>query len=326
MKYGIIMEVIVKSIAYTSLLIGLWLAIQPLLHPFINQRIRYYRTYSRMRRLRISEKAYRYRKRFFVYRHLDLLLGSTWPWYSETTVFYFTVISMVAFTVASVVFGRFAGSLIIAGFFGVIIAFMPYLLLLLRLYWKRSETSYELVPATNILLGKYRVNTRNIYYAILDTVKEMDQYRTLQRSMIKLASAIQSHRSREDLENALDIFIFQIGTSWARQIGVQIFTAHWENKDIERSLSNIVKDMGKAQEIMEQQKSTNQDTIQMGYFVPLIAFPASLYFLAKVITSGRYFYYQFKTSAGFTSFAVTFFLCLSGFVVSLLLRKPKNEI
>ncbi|MHB9093936.1 MAG: hypothetical protein ACYC21_04635 [Eubacteriales bacterium] len=326
MKYGFFFEIIYKTLAYASLLAGIWIVIWPVLSPLVNQQIRGYKVYTRLRKLQLTANASQYRKKFFIFRHLELLLGSTWPWFSETTVFYFVLLSVVLLSVSTAIYTRFTGGFLLAVVFGGLTCVIPYLSLLLVLCWKRSETSYELIPATSILLGKYRVNSRDIYYSLVDTIREMDQYKTLQRSFIKLASAIQSHRNKEDLENAVDVFVYQIGTSWARQIGIQIMTAQWENKEIERSLSNIVKDMGKAQEIMEQQKSSNQDTIQMGYFVPLIAFPASLFFLSKVVTSGRYFYYQFKTTVGFTSFVITFLLCLAGFTVSLLLRKPKNEI
>lgn len=327
MRTGVIVEIVIKTAAYTCFLSGVWFAIGPMLLPYINRRIRSYKNYTRLRRLQLTTAAVdRYHRKFYLYRHLDLLLGSTWPWYSENTVSYFVLTIAVIFSVSTVIFQRYTAGWPVAVIFGVLTGMIPYITLLFSLYRKRSETSYELVPATSILLGKYRVNSKNLYYSLMDTVRDMEQYKTLQKSFIKLVSAIQSHRTKEDLEKAIDLFVYQIGTSWAQQLGVQILSAQWENKDIERSLSNVVKDMGKAQEIMEQQKSSDQDTVQMGLFVPLMAFPASLLLMSKVINSGRYFYYQFRTGAGFTSFVATFLICCGGFVVSLLLRKPKNEI
>ncbi len=325
MKYRILLEIGFKTIAYASLLIGFWLIIQPRILPFIKQQVRRYKNYARLRKIQLKENVIQYRK-FFLYRHMELLLGSIWPWYSESTIIYYLILTFTLFSVSTVVYFRFINGWCISVVFGLFTVFLPYLLLFLGLFWKRSETSYELIPAASILLGKYRANSRDVYYSILAAIKEMDQYKTLQKSFTKLAFAIQSQRTEEDLENAVELFVYQIGTSWAQQLGVLILNDQLEGKNIERSLSNIVKDMGKAQELLEQEKSTNQDTIQIGYFVPLIAFPASLFLLSKVLTTGKFIYYQFKTNMGMTSFVITFILCLAGFLISLLLKKPKNEI
>lgn len=326
MKYGLVIEVLLKTIGYSGLFIGIWLGVRPGVMPILRRKVRSYKYRLRLRKLQITATATNYKTSQPFYRHLDLVLAATWPWYSEFSAIYYLIASTVLFAVSSTVFLRFTGGWALAIVAGLFTALVPYGILMVILHWKRNETSYELVPTTSILLGKYRVNSRNVYYAILDTVREIEQYSNLQKALIKLASAIQSHRNKEDLENAIEMFVFQIDTSWAKQIGIQIFSAQWENKNIEVSLSNIVRDMGKTQEIMEQQKSANQDTIQMGYFIPIIIFPLSLFFLSRVITSGRYVYYQFKTTTGFTSFIITTVLCLLGFVVSLALRKPKNEI
>jgi len=325
-KFGPVLEVIIKTIGYAGLLIGLWLAVRPWVMPVLMRKVRSYKNRLRLRKLQIIATADDYKTSQPFYRHLDMMLATTLPWHSEYSVIYYLIITTALFAVSSTVYLRFSSSWALAIIAGLFTALAPYGVLMIILHWKRNETSYELVPATSLLLGKYRLNSRNIYYSILDTIKEIEQYSTMQKALIKLASAIQSHRNKEDLENAIEMFVFQIDTSWAKQIGIQIFSAQWENKNIEVSLSNIVRDMGKTQEIMEQQKSVNQDTIQMGYFIPIVIFPLSLLFLSRVITSGRYFYYQFKTTAGFTSFIITFILCLLGFVVSLALRKPKNEI
>lgn len=326
MKYSLLIEVLFKTISYTGLFIGLWLLTRPNLVPLINKQVRKYKNYARLRKLQLKENAKEYRKKFIFYRHLDMLLGSTWPWYSDSSVVYYLIFSCVLFSVSSVIYSRVINFSIFSILLGLITALVPYFAMLLGLSWKRSETSYELVPAVSILLGKYRVNSKDLYVSIIDTISEMNQQKMLQKSLIKLASTIQSHRTKGDLEKAVDLFVYQIGTSWAKQLGVLILNAQWEGKDIEHSLSNIVKDMGKAQEILEQQKSTNQDTIQMGLFIPIVVFPASLFFLSKILTSGNFFFFQFKTNAGLTSFIITLILCLTGFVTSLLLRKPKNEI
>ncbi|MDT3697884.1 MAG: hypothetical protein RO469_00535 [Thermincola sp.] len=326
MKFGLVIEIIIKTFGYAGLFIGLWLFVRPSLLPILKRKVRNYKNRLRLRKLQIRETAATYKSSRPFYRHLDMLLAATWPWYSEFSAVYYLIITTVLFAVSSTVYLKITGGWVLALTAGLTTSLVPYGILSVILHWKRNETSYELVPVTSILLGKYRVNSRNIYFSILDTIKETGQYGTLQKALIKLASAIQSHKNKEDLENAIEMFVFQIDTSWAKQIGIQIFSAQWENKNIETALSNIVRDMGKTQEIMEQQKSNNQDTIQMGYFIPLIVFPLSLFFLSRVITTGRYFYYQFKTTAGFTSFIITLILCLLGFAVSLALRKPKNEI
>lgn len=326
MNLGTPIEVVFKTTAYTALLLAVWIMVKPVALPYLNRQIRKYKNYSRLRRLQYKENIDYYRKKFLPYNHLELLLESIWPWYNDSTVPLFVILIAALFAVSAVVFMKLLAVWYLGLLLALITALLPYFVLATGLIWKRNETSHELVPGASILLGKYRVNSRDVYYSLFETVKEMGQYKSLQRALIKLASGIQTHRNKEDLEKAIELFVFQVGTSWAQQLGVLLLTAVWEGKNIEHSLSNIVKDMGRAQEIMEQQKSSNQDTIQMGYFVPVVAFPASLIFLAKITTSGRYLYFQFKTTQGLASFIITLVICVAGLSASLLLRKPKNEI
>lgn len=326
MKYVALLEILYKTVGYMAFVIGLCFLTKSHLDPWIKNQFRKYKRYARLRKLQVRESINDYHRRVLVYRHLQLLLGSVWPWFTEASVIHFIILTSLLFSLSTVVYIKILVSVPLSLLLGLITAAIPYFFLLLGLTWKRSDTSYELVPAVSTLLGKYRVNAKDLYSSIVDTIKEMDNYKSLQKSFFKLASTLQNQRNKEDLEKAIELFVFQIGTSWAKQLGVLLLSAQWEGKDIERSLSNIVKDMGKAQEIIEQQKSSNQDTIQMGFFVPIIIFPASLYFLSRVLTSGKFFYFQFQTRAGGTSFMVTLILCLVSFIVSLLLRKPKNEI
>ncbi|MDA8213567.1 MAG: hypothetical protein M0021_17095 [Clostridia bacterium] len=317
------MEIIYKSIIYSAFLLGFSRLVLPYLLPVINEQIKNYRHYARLRRLKVKEIT-EGRRRYPLYRHLELLFQSTFPWFNDSTVVSFIVITLALAAVSCSLLVRFTSKPWFSVLLGILIGLIPYLLLRMRLYLIRSDTSYELVPTTSLFLAKYRANSRDVYHALLDLIKELDSG-SLKLAFIKLTNAIQSHRSKEELERSVELFVFQIQNTWAKQLGILFINAIWEGMIIEKSLINIVQDMTRVQQILQEERSNNNDAILLGFF-PLIAFPLTWLFVEKLSGFGKAFHYQFNTPTGLISFAVTALACVLSLITALLLRKPKNDL
>lgn len=320
---GIAIEILYKSIIYSILLLGFYRLVLPCLLPVVKEQVKNYRHYQRIKKLKVKENL-EARRRYPVYRHLELLLQSTFPLFNENTVISFALLTLTIASVSCLLLIKATSKPLVAMLLGTLIALLPYLFLRMRLYLIRSHTSYELIPTTSLLLAKYRSNSRDVYHALMDLIKELNSG-GLKIAFIKLTNAIQSHRNQEELERSVELFVFQIQNTWARQLGILFINAIMEGMNIEKSLINIVQDMTKVQQIIQEERSNNNDAILLGFF-PLIALPLTWLFVEKLSGFGKAFYYQFNTPTGLLSFTVTTLACVVSLITALLLRKPNNNL
>lgn len=318
----LIIEVTVKLLIYVLFFTGVYIIVRPNLHDLV----RTYRHRARIKRLREAGAVSTDRpvERSALYRHIDMLLQSTWKYYTERTPANFIILTVSLFLSGFSVYARYAGRVLFSLACAVFTALIPYICLWLYLQIIRSQTSYQLVPAVSQLLGSYRVCSCNIYFAVIETIRKLDD-NYLKKAFIALANKIQNRKNDRDIEDAVELFVFRIQTSWAKQLGVLLLDALVDGRNIEQSLSNIVADMKDGQNIIEEERSNSQETIYLG-FLPLFLFPGSILFMQAMGGQFRLLTYQFATSAGLTSFLVALFLCFAAFVTALVLRKPKNDI
>lgn len=316
-------EIIIKSVIYMTFFMGVWLLVKPYVKHPVFHIARGIRNGSKSLAFKSGKLAI-YLENSNFYRHLDLLLQSTWKFYTENSVVGFLILSTVLFVSTFAVYFRLTHSWVVALISGTFTSSLPYLVLRLVLQFVRTKTSYELGPTVGLLLANYRVCNKNIYFAILKTIKTLEST-TLKKSFIVLANHVQNHKNHNDIENAIELFVFKIQTSWAKQLGILLLTALIEGREIERSLSNIVNDMKEGQKILEQEKSNSHETILLGY-LPLLAFPMTIWFMTAMSGQFNILQHQFKNPQGLASFTLTLILCISGFLVALFLRKPKNDL
>ncbi|MHB8983849.1 MAG: hypothetical protein ACYC4E_00645 [Carboxydocellales bacterium] len=320
---GTVIEFLYKSLVYTILMLGICRLGLPYLLPVFQGQLKNYRHYQRINQLKHKELT-EIRRKSSLYRHLELLLQSTLFRFRDNTVLSFMLLTLIIAIVTSSLLIKSTSRPWVGLALGVLCALIPYLLLRMRLYLIRSNTSYELVPTTSLFLAKYRANSRDIYHSLLDLIKDLDSG-GLKLAFIKLTNAVQSHRSKDELERSIELFVFQIQNTWAKQLGILFTNAIWEGMNIEKSLINIVQDMTRVQQILQEERSNNNDAILLGFF-PLVAFPLTWLFVEKLSGFGKAFYYQFNTSTGLISFTITVLACICSLITALLLRKPRNDL
>lgn len=316
-----VLEVSIKLIVYIMFFCGIWLLTKPFLKPSMSYALKNFKHKSK---LKLFNKNLTYHENSFIYRHLNLLLQTTWKYYRASSVFGFTILSFGLFLATFAIYFRFTKSWTLTVIGSTFTAALPYIILRMFLQFIRSNTSYQLVPAVGLLLAGYRVCNKDIYFGILSTIKKLD-HASLKKSFIILANHIQNHKNNKDIENAVALFVFKTQTSWAKQLGILLLNSLIDGRDIERSLSNIVNDMKEGQKIIEQEKSNSHETILLGY-LPLVAFPLTIWFMSTMSGQFNILYHQFKTEDGLASFLITTFLCVIGFLLALIMRKPKNDL
>lgn len=316
------LELIIKLLVYSLFFLGVWLLCKPYLYPVNKSIILFFDKWQK--RYQNIDSSINKGVIYSFYHHIDMLLQATWRWYKPNAPVYFFILSLSIFLSTFSIFSDLTKSWLLTISCSILSSLLPYSVLKSILQINRSNTSHQLVPAVTLLLASYRICSKDIYYALLRTIKKLDNL-TIKKSLITLAKKIQSHKNHSEVERAVELFVFKIQTSWAKQLGVIILNAVVDGRDIEQSLSNIVNDMREGQQIIEEEKSQSHDTVLLGYF-PLLAFPLTIFFLHLVSGQFNVLYYQFKTTQGLTSFIVTTMICITGFILASVFRKPKNDL
>lgn len=249
--------------------------------------------------------------------HLELMLESTSN--KKTVVEMFYLKAALIFIVVAIVIFSLTADIQISILVALFSSGVPYMMLWVKLNRIRAKSSYELLPATNKLLQKYRSNNFNLYYALKETVSELEG--PIQSAFSSILHAIQHRRNVED---SIQVFHYQIKTTWSLQLGIVITEGITENKNIDDALGRITRDMTRTSIVMEKEKSENRDAIQLGYF-PVFALPITI-FLNQKISNGRAFHYHFHDTEGLKVLILSSTICLFSFLVALILAKPRNDI
>jgi Flp pilus assembly protein TadB len=282
------------------------------------QKITHTRRAARMPSLSVDQKKAT-RKTRKIDQHLELLLQSTAKRYHEHSLFQFYTVTFSAGLLSFVSFYHLTRGVISSFIFAFSICWIPYVWLWVKLLRNRARASYDLLPASNLLLQKYRSQHFNMYYGIMELVKELD-------GPIKQAfySILHTVQNRREVEDAIRLFHYQINTTWSLQLAVMILEGIKYDKKVDNGLDRMVRDMTETSVITQKELSENRDTVQLGYF-PIFAIPITM-LLNQKMSDGKAFHYYFQTNDGLAVLMVTCLICTFSFFVSLIYAKPKNDI
>lgn len=198
---------------------------------------------------------------------------------------------------------------------------LPYCFMRMRLHRVRVQNSYDLVQASNTLILKYSEYRGNLYYAVFETTKGLQG--DILNAFVGLLPALQGSANSK-IEDAIELFIFRIKTTWAIQLGILIHKSEEQGDNIEQGLRWLVTDMSEVAKITEEIKSENRETIQLAY-LPAFLFPAVIY-LNQYPSLGKSWHYYFKTTPGIRMVVFTLLFTLICALVAYIIQKPRNEV
>jgi hypothetical protein len=202
----------------------------------------------------------------------------------------------------------------------IMAALFPYAIMQIRLHRVRVKNSYDLVPATNNLLLRYREHGGKLYNAVYDLCK-FDLEGDMKVAFMSLLPALQG-RNDMTVQDAVDLFIYRIKTVWAIQVGLAIQKEIEQGDDIEQILTWIVKDMSDQTQISEELKVEGRETIQLAY-LPAFVLPGAMLF-NWWLNDGRVWYYYFGHPSGVKIMIFAVLYCFFCAVTAFILAKPRN--
>lgn len=204
----------------------------------------------------------------------------------------------------------------------IMVAIFPYAMMQIRVHRLRVKNSYDLVPATNNLLLRYRENNGKLYNAVYDLCKH-DLEGDMKVAFMSLLPALQG-RNDITVQDAVDLFIYRIKTVWAIQVGLAIQKEIEQGDDIEQILTWIVRDMSDQSQISEELKVEGRETIQLAY-LPAFVLPGAILF-NWWLNDNRVWYYYFVHPSGIKILIFAVFYCFFCGVTAFVLAKPRNGV
>jgi len=333
-----IIEIVILSIAAIITSVSAFILLQLTAQKMKTQYDLYRAARKAVRMMSEERDSHSRMKEWKIYRYIDFLLQSTTEATDKTTqrfvVMLFTIfgtsfVILQATSIRVTWWGGVGDGGIITGILfrfvlSFVIAFLPVLYYILKLRLIRIGSGYDLANTSGILLSKYRKTNGRIYDALLETAEGTKNI-YIKRRLFRIVKAAQTYVDSYDLKREIDIFVFSINTTFARQIGVAIQKGFSKSMDIEQSLEATDKALQLNIQMLNDEKSSNHDILQLGW-VHLFAFPLSIWAATKFIPFERFWQFQFETESGRLFLILSIISVLGSVFVALWFRKPPNDI
>lgn len=321
-----VIDLTCKLISYSLIIYGLWLLVgAPFLSLEMAEGLRKFKRQKRVRRIQelSALKENHSKGHSKLYRHLEMILLSIHQNGKSANVFNFLFLTLMIFTISLFLLFISIDDFLLGLVISILLAFLPYFFLRVRLTAVRSRTSLLFLHYFPLILQNYQSCNRDIYFAIRQSVTQIKN-REMQRVFMKLMNAMQLQRSPDEFDNSIRIFIYSVHSTFAKRFGKLVIRAHLDQSDVSESFIQLDSDIRKRKTDMQMEKTKNFDTVNLG-FLPLVTIPFAFYF-AHSLSGILDFWYFFRQKTNLTLFILTVvggILCVS---VSFLLRKPKADL
>lgn len=268
-------------------------------------------------------------------RMLQSLLKSTSKTYHKHSVQNFLVLTITIFIASYIVLGSWTGSftteqdkimyyfryLSFSTFLSALgVSLIPLIIRIYKIRAIRVDNSYSLIDATELFQLKYRSENYDLYFSMKALVKSLNG--NIKFAFSNVLDALQTNNPKY-VADGIELFIYQINTSWAKQVGIMIDRAY-NGMNVDKSLSRINRDMVEIKNNIEEEKSKNYEVILLGY-TPAFFAPFAMY-LMSVYTEGQSWHYYFNTDLGKKIIILTIGICILGIAVAFFMKRPKYEV
>lgn len=205
----------------------------------------------------------------------------------------------------------------------MLISAIPYSWHLIKLQLLRTANSYALIDATEIMVMKFRTpgQEANIYHVLSEMANELEG--PMKRTLYSMVTLLQVE-GKTAIYEAVELFEFQVKNTWSRQLGILMIKAATDNRNIERALDKLHKDMVHGKQIVEEEKTEYMESIVMGFF-PLFMVPGIIFFM-NYLFDGIAMKLLWNDPSVFKSLVISIMFVIVGLATSLVLSRPKIEV
>lgn len=307
---------LIKITLYSMIIVGLWLIYTDYILYFLKV-IKPKKTFREIKEEPSSN----------LYKHIKRLMLIVYGKDNDKKVSSFYLISVLLFFLTFLIVIQRTSiirSFIFAGF----ISFVPYIFLRLQLKQIRIEGSYEADIFVNEFLNQYKLNNKNIYDAIDETIDKIKNAPIMKRQMFIMALKLKEYRNAEELEEIIKDFVYAINTEWIVLLANNIYISITDNINITIGLEDIQKEIKQAITDKEREKRINLESVTIVKFIT-----PGLYIISMIVAKSvfnisfkQFFEYQINTPTGFNYFMIIVIMSILNSSILILLKKQKFDI
>lgn len=235
----------------------------------------------------------------------------------STTVFIFSFLSLQKLY-----------SIIISLGLAAFIATFPYGMLRIKLWSAQINSSYDGDFLVTSITNEYKQHYLNMIIAVEKSAVRYDTGSYSRRNLYRLSLALKSYHSEEDLDSAINQFVYAYNTEWAVLLGLNIKMAVHRGVNVSSGLEDILKKLKDSKEQIEVSKRYNREAFAMIKALLIPLYLGSIYVAVSTFgfTVKKFFEYQFLNPIGLRMGIITFICMAISFAALIAIQKPKYDI
>lgn len=209
----------------------------------------------------------------------------------------------------------------------IVISASPYVLLRLKLRSVQIEGSYDANVLVPSITNEYKHHYFNMINAVENCAVREDIGSYSRKNLFRLSLALKSYYSEEDLDKAIERFVFAYNTEWAVLLGLNIKMSIHKGIAVSSGLEDILKKLKDSSEQVEVSKRYNTDAFAIKFLLIPLYIGGILFSISTFgFTLRKYFEYQFLNPVGLRTGIISFMGIIVSFIALRMIRKPKYDI
>ena len=210
----------------------------------------------------------------------------------------------------------------------VFIAFLPYMLLRIKMEMMRMAGSHEGEMLLAELTENYKINYYNMKEAIDKTVLSLRNAPGSRKILSNLSRGLDRAGSERSIKKLLEEFSLSINTSWSNTLKNLMFFALVYGIRVDEALEDL-SDTLKSARIVEEyaKRENNESSMMIRYLVPL-TYLMTVYAGVRLFGLGteKFLHYQFGTEVGATWFTIFIIVYIISYMINLFLSQSKLDL
>ncbi len=208
-------------------------------------------------------------------------------------------------------------------FLSLIVSLGPYLYLRFKVVIAQRQGSFEGESLIIEIRAQYRINQKNMYYAIDETIKSIgDKIPFSKKALLRLSLKLKTFSSSAELSEILEEFAFSYDTEWSNLLAQNIYNYAFEGIDISAGLNDMVQMCKQINANREAKKRENAQSISIVKILCPSFFIGFVFLLLKMFEMKDIIAIQFFTWPGIL---LLFSIVLSFIAVIVITSLMKNQ-
>ena len=319
---GILLHVIVPALCMILLAVGLWYIFGTWIKGIFREQYQYRRLEKTVSVRKSKESS------SSIVRHLLGLFKTVFSHNVNTAEIYMFLIVCSAVFLFSIRMLLKLYPLPLSFAMAAMLSAAPYLVIRLRLRVKRISNSYDADLLVTCIMNEYRQHSYNMVQAIEKTAVRDDMGEYSKRNLYRLSLALKAYYSEEELDLAVERFVYCYDTEWASLLGINIKVAVHSGTNVSNGLEDIISELKEIRSSIEKSKRYNREAFAMIRFLLIPLYLGTIYLATNAFgfTLRKFIDYQFLNPVGLRFAVVTFMSMFVSFIAFKVAKRPKYDI